>query len=95
MTGGTISGNYARNSWGDGGAIYLSGKKNDTGEDYTASNASYCTIFDGNFTKNKSDGAGGAVCADGYSILYVKGGIHLKTTQQQQRAAVSMYIVPV
>ena len=74
MTGGTISGNYARNSWGDGGAIYLSGKKNDTGEDYTASNASYCTIFDGNFTKNKSDGAGGAVCADGYSILYVKGG---------------------
>lgn len=63
MTGGTISGNYARNSWGDGGAIYLSGKKNDTGEDYTASNASYCTIFDGNFTKNKSDGAGGAVCA--------------------------------
>ena len=57
-----------------------------------------CTIFDGNFTKNKSDGAGGAVCADGYSILYVKGGtfgVHLKTTQQQQRAAVSMYIVPV
>lgn len=74
MTGGTISGNYARNGWGDGGAIHLSGVKNDTGEDYTASNASYCTIFDGNFTKNKSDGAGGAVCADGYSILYVKGG---------------------
>ena len=74
MTNGTISGNYARNNWGDGGAIYLCGKKNDTGEDYTASNASYCTIFDGNFTKNKSDGAGGAVCADGYSILYVKGG---------------------
>lgn len=74
MTGGTISGNYARNSWGDGGAIYLCGFKNGTGENYTASNASYCTIFDGNFTKNKSDGAGGAVCADGYSILYVKGG---------------------
>ena len=74
MTGGTISGNYARNGWGDGGAIYLSGVKNDTGEDYTASDASYCTISDGNFTNNKSDGAGGAVCADGYSILYVKGG---------------------
>lgn len=74
MTDGTISGNYARNNWGDGGAIYLCGKKNDTGKDYTASNASYCKISGGNFTNNKSDGAGGAVCADGCSILYVKGG---------------------
>lgn len=91
MTGGTISGNYARNGWGDGGAIYLSGVKNDTGEDYTASDASYCTISDGNFTNNKSDGAGGAVCADGYSILYVKGGAFKNNAAATTGGGINVY----
>ena len=91
MTGGTISGNYARNGWGDGGAIHLSGVKNDTGEDYTASDASYCTISDGNFTNNKSDGAGGAVCADGYSILYVKGGAFKNNAAATTGGGINVY----
>ena len=69
MSGGTVQRNFAQNQWGDGGAFYLHGAKN-TSEEGSA----YCTISDGQFTANKAGGAGGAVCADGDSILNVSGG---------------------
>lgn len=69
MSGGTVQRNFAQNQWGDGGAFYLHGAKN-TSEEGSA----YCTISGGQLTANKAGGAGGAVCADGQSILNVSGG---------------------
>ena len=69
MSGGTVQRNFAQNPYGDGGAFYLHGAKN-TSEEGSA----YCTISGGQLTENKADGAGGAVCADGQSILNVSGG---------------------
>ena len=69
MTDGTVQGNFTKNRWGDGGAFYLHGAKN-TPEEGSA----YCTISGGQLTANKAGGAGGAVCADGQSILNVSGG---------------------
>ena len=69
MSGGTVQRNFAQNQYGDGGAFYLHGAKN-TSEEGSA----YCTISGGQLTANKAGGAGGAVCADGQSILNVSGG---------------------
>ena len=69
MTGGTVQGNFTKKEYGDGGAFYLHGAKN-TSEEGSA----YCTISGGQFTANKAGGAGGAVCADGQSILNVSRG---------------------
>ena len=69
MTGGTVQGNFAQNRWGDGGAFYLHGAKNTSKE-----GSAYCTISGGQLAANKAGGAGGAVCADGQSILNVSGG---------------------
>ena len=69
MSGGTVQRNFAQNQWGDGGAFYLHGAKN-TSEEGSA----YCTISGGELKANKVGGAGGAVCADGDSILNVSGG---------------------
>ena len=69
MSGGAVQGNFAKNRWGDGGAFYLHGAKN-----VSEKGSAYCTISDGQLTANKAGGAGGAVCADGQSILNVSGG---------------------
>ena len=69
MTDGTVQGNFAQNRWGDGGAFYLHGAKNASNE-----GSAYCTISGGQLAANKAGGAGGAVCADGQSILNVSGG---------------------
>ena len=69
MSGGAVQGNFAQNRWGDGGAFYLHGAKN-----VSEKGSAYCTISDGQLTANKAGGAGGAVCADGQSILNVSGG---------------------
>ena len=69
MTGGTVQGNFTKNRWGDGGAFYLHGAKNTSKE-----GSAYCTISGGQLAANKAGGAGGAVCADGQSILNVSGG---------------------
>ena len=69
MSGGAVQGNFAKNRWGDGGAFYLHGAKNTSKE-----GSAYCTISGGQLAANKADGAGGAVCADGQSILNVSGG---------------------
>lgn len=69
MSGGTVKRNFAQNQWGDGGAFYLHGAKNTSKE-----GSAYCTISGGQLAANKAGGAGGAVCADGQSILNVSGG---------------------
>ena len=69
MSDGIVEGNFTRNRWGDGGAFYLYGSKNKAEE-----NSAYCTISGGELRANKVGGAGGAVCADGDSILNVSGG---------------------
>ena len=86
MSGGTVQGNFAKNRWGDGGAFYLHGAKN-TSEEGSA----YCTISGGQLTANKAGGAGGAVCADGQSILNVSGGSFVGNVATTTGGGINVY----
>lgn len=86
MTGGTVQGNFTKNRWGDGGAFYLHGAKN-TSEKGSA----YCTISGGQLTANKAGGAGGAVCADGQSILNVSGGSFVGNVATTTGGGINVY----
>ena len=86
MTGGTVQGNFTKNRWGDGGAFYLHGAKN-TSEEGSA----YCTISGGQLTANKAGGAGGAVCADGQSILNVSGGSFVGNVATTTGGGINVY----
>ena len=86
MSGGTVQRNFAQNQWGDGGAFYLHGAKN-TSEKGSA----YCTISGGQFTANKAGGAGGAVCADGQSILNVSGGSFVGNVATTTGGGINVY----
>ena len=86
MTGGTVQENFTKNRWGDGGAFYLHGAKN-TSEEGSA----YCTISGGQLTANKAGGAGGAVCADGQSILNVSGGSFVGNVATTTGGGINVY----
>ena len=86
MSGGTVQRNFAQNQWGDGGAFYLHGAKN-TSEEGSA----YCTISGGQLTANKAGGAGGAVCADGQSILNVSGGSFVGNVATTTGGGINVY----
>ena len=90
MTGGTVQGNFTKNKkrWGDGGAFYLHGAKNTSKE-----GSAYCTISGGQLTANKADGggAGGAVCADGQSILNVSGGSFVGNVATTTGGGINVY----
>ena len=86
MTDGTVQGNFAQNRWGDGGAFYLHGAKN-TSEEGSA----YCTISGGQLAANKAGGAGGAVCADGQSILNVSGGSFVGNVATTTGGGINVY----
>ena len=86
MTGGTVQENFTKNRWGDGGAFYLHGAKN-TSEEGSA----YCTISGGQLTANKAGGAGGAVCADGQSILNVYGGSFVGNVATTTGGGINVY----
>ena len=86
MTGGTVQGNFTKNRWGDGGAFYLHGAKN-TSEEGSA----YCTISGGQLTANKAGGAGGAVCADGQSILNVSDGSFVGNVATTTGGGINVY----
>ena len=86
MSDGTVQGNFAQNQWGDGGAFYLHGAKN-TSEEGSA----YCTISGGQLTANKAGGAGGAVCADGQSILNVSGGSFVGNVATTTGGGINVY----
>ena len=86
MSGGTVQRNFAQNQYGDGGAFYLHGAKN-TSEEGSA----YCTISGGQLTANKAGGAGGAVCADGQSILNVSGGSFVGNVATTTGGGINVY----